>query len=479
MSVQGATISGHITGNVEKQLKVFYPFNDFTTVRIIQEKSLVNLDSKNKFAFQINIAKPTFITLYIDYNPIDLFVDNNSDLFVEIHLDSIKKDGHNNWLNITGKYSRGNLYFNEYNFYPSTKYSGVTDFFSSVKNYKLSYLKSSIDSLVNNELRPFDSLFSEKQIDSTFWKIISKNIQALLYFEIIRHPLTSFDERKKMPVSEITNLVDWLFTKCNPLDPDLFRGLISTLYTDHFFLVKALRKENKGLYQQIKDSTIKIRGDDYVISSFYKHFFEVKDKNLMENLWGKTLSSYQNMFKGLVTNNDIQVFKFYFPASKWLSYLKTSQGDTLRTNLNSYNTLDIHYIAKTGNNLQEVLQTFKGKYVLIDLWASWCIPCRQEFSYSRSIDSITKQKNIIRLYISIDDASLKQSWKSAIKEYNLKGYHLLATRQLIKSIKSAIYHGEGTITIPRYVLVDKKGNIVNADAPRPSDLKLKELLKSL
>jgi hypothetical protein len=235
LSVQGATISGHITGNVEKQLKVFYPFNDFTTVRIIQEKSLVNLDSTNKFAFELSIVQPVFITLYIDYNPVDLFVDNNSDLFVEIHLDSIKKDGHNNWLNITGKYSCGNLYFNEYNFYPSTKYSGVTDFFSSLKSHNLCYIKSGIDNLVNSELRPFDSLFSEKKIDSTFCKIISKNIQALLYFEIIRHPLTSFDERKQMPISEITNLVDWLFSKCDPLDPDLFRGLTSTLYTDYFF----------------------------------------------------------------------------------------------------------------------------------------------------------------------------------------------------------------------------------------------------
>ncbi len=121
-NAKAATISGYVSGNNEKQIRVFYPFNEFTTVQfLLQEKSLIDLDSSGKFTVQLDIAHPTFIKLYIDYNPVDLFVDNNSNLLVEIHLDSITKDSHKGWLNIKGEHAQGNLYFNEYNFDPHTE----------------------------------------------------------------------------------------------------------------------------------------------------------------------------------------------------------------------------------------------------------------------------------------------------------------------------------------------------------------------
>jgi hypothetical protein len=322
-NIMAATISGHVTGNTEKQLNVFYPFNGFTTVWfLLQEKSLVDLDTSNNFTVRLSINRPGFITLYIDYNPVDLFVDDSSDLFIEIHLDSIKGVSHKNWLGIKGKYAPGNLYFNEYNFYPHTKYAGVIDFFSQVDKFELSYLRKSIDSLVNEETGHFDSLLHNKDIDSSFWNIVSKNIQSLLYHEIIRHALTDFDKREIMSASAIASLLNWMFTKCNPLDPDLLYGVQSTLYTTYFFLVKELQKENKRLYQNLTDSVINSNGSHFVIASSYKHLAQISDKRLQENAWAEELFSYRTILNGAVTNNDIEVFKFYFPHSKWLPFLK-------------------------------------------------------------------------------------------------------------------------------------------------------------
>ena len=125
-------ISGSVTGNVEKRLTVFYPFNGFSNSLVPQDKSSIYVDSVGKFSFKLDLETPTFITLFIDNNPIWLIVDNKSHLQIKIHLDSIQRGNHQNWLSITGKNSRGNLYFNEYNFDPYTKYLSVFLFVGAI-----------------------------------------------------------------------------------------------------------------------------------------------------------------------------------------------------------------------------------------------------------------------------------------------------------------------------------------------------------
>ena len=82
-------ISGSVTGNVEKRLTVFYPFNGFSNSLVPQDKSSIYVDSVGKFSFKLDLETPTFITLFIDNNPIWLIVDNKSHLQIKIHLDSI------------------------------------------------------------------------------------------------------------------------------------------------------------------------------------------------------------------------------------------------------------------------------------------------------------------------------------------------------------------------------------------------------
>ncbi|MDQ3549933.1 MAG: redoxin domain-containing protein [Bacteroidota bacterium] len=118
-------------------------------------------------------------------------------------------------------------------------------------------------------------------------------------------------------------------------------------------------------------------------------------------------------------------------------------------------------------SFNELINYFKGQSLFIDLWASWCLPCRQEFLSKNSVNSFLSDHQIARLFISVDDPKATENWKSLIYKYQLRGYHFLAGKELIEDLKQKVYRSE-TIDLPRYIIV-KEGKIVELNAFRPSD----------
>lgn len=114
------------------------------------------------------------------------------------------------------------------------------------------------------------------------------------------------------------------------------------------------------------------------------------------------------------------------------------------------------------------LSDFKGKYVFIDVWATWCGPCKYEFPYIIELEKKYHGKNITFLSISVDREKDKEKWKKMIIKEGLGGVQLLADKE-IESQFIQDYFIEG---IPRFILLDPQGNIVSYDTPRPSEPEL-------
>lgn len=114
------------------------------------------------------------------------------------------------------------------------------------------------------------------------------------------------------------------------------------------------------------------------------------------------------------------------------------------------------------------LNDFKGKYVYIDVWATWCGPCRAEIPHLEKIEKKYHDKNIVFVSISIDKQKQKKAWRKMIADKNMGGVQLLAKDK--KFVDEYVVLG-----IPRFILIDPDGNIVDQNAPRPSDPKLIEL----
>ncbi len=126
------------------------------------------------------------------------------------------------------------------------------------------------------------------------------------------------------------------------------------------------------------------------------------------------------------------------------------------------------------------LDSFKGKFVYIDLWATWCKPCIVQIPFLQKLEKKYHGKNIEFVSISTDNAQTAGSWENAlskwknmVKNKNLTGVQLYAGKDNQFMID---YQVTG---IPRFLLIDPKGNIVTANAPRPSDPNLEILFKQV
>ncbi|CAM3576012.1 TlpA family protein disulfide reductase [Flavobacterium chungbukense] len=121
------------------------------------------------------------------------------------------------------------------------------------------------------------------------------------------------------------------------------------------------------------------------------------------------------------------------------------------------------------------LSDLKGKYVYIDLWATWCAPCRAEIPYLQKIEEKYHGKNIEFVSISIDKLKDNEKWKKFVTDKHLGGIQLFAD----KDWESEFVMNYGVTGIPRFILIDPQGNIVKSDAPRPSDAELDKQLSAL
>jgi len=114
------------------------------------------------------------------------------------------------------------------------------------------------------------------------------------------------------------------------------------------------------------------------------------------------------------------------------------------------------------------LDSLQNKYIFVDLWASWCMPCRAEFFHNKALNALlANYQNIEKIYLSVDEN--QKSWEDAIKALKLSGYQMLASEKLVTFLKKEIYKNKA-ISIPRYLLLDPQGNILNDDLARPSEI---------
>lgn len=119
------------------------------------------------------------------------------------------------------------------------------------------------------------------------------------------------------------------------------------------------------------------------------------------------------------------------------------------------------------------LSSFRGKYVLLDFWASWCRPCRQENPTVVNNYNKFKDKNFTVLSVSLDQPGKKDAWLNAIHEDNLTWTHV-SDLQFWSNAAAVLYNVHG---IPANYLIDPKGMIVAKGLRGPAlEAKLCELL---
>lgn len=121
------------------------------------------------------------------------------------------------------------------------------------------------------------------------------------------------------------------------------------------------------------------------------------------------------------------------------------------------------------------LDDLKGNYVFLNIWATWSSPNPTEMVFLKELENSYKGKNIKFVSISVDKAKDHDKWKSVVAENKFAGIQLFAD----KDMESGFVQEYLIKATPRYILIDPSGNIVNANAPRPSSRRLTRLFSEL
>jgi len=137
------------------------------------------------------------------------------------------------------------------------------------------------------------------------------------------------------------------------------------------------------------------------------------------------------------------------------------------------NAIDLNDPEYVNLTFDGVLAKYHGKVIYLDFWASWCGPCKREMPHSQELQEAFHNKDVVFIYFSSDKTA--GPWVAAMDKLNLTGEHYRASYDVKMDYAARL----NLRFIPRYVLIDKKGNIANDNAKRPSDPNVVKDIESL
>jgi thiol-disulfide isomerase/thioredoxin len=121
-------------------------------------------------------------------------------------------------------------------------------------------------------------------------------------------------------------------------------------------------------------------------------------------------------------------------------------------------SVDLKDMSEGEALLRKILEPYRGKFVLLDIWGTWCAPCKQLLS--RSTEEYARLKDYDLQYLYLANKSPMDSWENVIKEYNVSGPNV-AHYNLPPDQQSAIEHYLKVSGYPTYKLFDRNGNLID------------------
>jgi len=192
-------------------------------------------------------------------------------------------------------------------------------------------------------------------------------------------------------------------------------------------------------------------------------------RRMMNIISNDTLKSlFFNDQMGQIEINNLSEFRETFEPFK--KYAKLSPAKETYNSIYSQFAGDTVYIGKSSYNFSlpdtsgniVSMKDFKGKVVLVDVWATWCGPCKAQFPFLREIEEeYANNKDIVFVGISLDKVEVKQKWKDMIKKENLGGI------QLLDDFGKGFGRKYDIAAIPRFMLIDRQGRWIEIRCPRP------------
>jgi len=206
---------------------------------------------------------------------------------------------------------------------------------------------------------------------------------------------------------------------------------------------------------------------NYIINNsngFEQEYFVSKIFSCL--IYWKLLDEYDALYDPLLVGRDDynQVL-----ANEYNELQKLIAKPVFAKNLNMHNS----GISEEDLVFQSLPEKFPDKIIYVDFWAPWCGPCMAEMPQSKKLQEKLKGKDVVFVFLA--NQCSEESWKATIAQKQLSGEHfLLADKEF--ALLADKFNIAG---IPRYMIIDKEGIVVNDNATRPSDESLVGILETL
>ncbi|CAM1344344.1 TlpA family protein disulfide reductase [Tenacibaculum amylolyticum] len=209
------------------------------------------------------------------------------------------------------------------------------------------------------------------------------------------------------------------------------------------------KKREDGDFDLAYLETIQTEVNDTLMKNDLMHKTAVKSITYTPNL-----KEYFKKYSGYSTNAEHK--KEIADLYNKLKLTAKGQPSPKFTNYENYNGGTTSLDDLVGN----------GKYLYIDIWATWCGFCKKEIPLLKRLEQQYHDKNIEFVSISVDRPEFKQKWKKIIADKEMTGVQLFSGKSHLDLKFTQDYLIKG---LPRFILIDPEGKIVTANAPRPSD----------
>lgn len=392
-----------------------------------KEKKEITIDANGNGTIELNDFKPQYVLMQYDRGRRTLFLDPQKDL-------SISFEGKTMWKSIAfeGPGAQVNTYLNNGNLKALA--------FNDAGLEEAAYLQKS-DSMYNANLE----FMQAAKLPADFVKLEKERLKYFSYagFPLfpVYHPYVTKKEEFKASASYYNRLKELTALDANLLSLSEYKEFLTNAVSSLGLNGEKAEASDKLVKSQLQ--YINANVTDPVLKEYLTNFSVVNyvKSNGVDDAEFAIVAFNQN-----VKNADL-VEAFGKLCDQWRKIAAGQPSPEFK-----------------GEDMEGKvvsLADLKGKFVYIDIWATWCGPCRGEIPHLKKLEEKYQGKDIEFVSLSCDQD--KEAWKKMVAKEELKGV------QLHIGSKASFMEEYMVSGIPRFILLDKEGKVLSAKMTRPSN----------